>query len=215
MNTVEVLAALAGIGALAGLNLYLTVFVLSLFLRMGWLDLGQQFMGLELLTHPAVFYTAGALAVVEFFADKIPWFDSFWDAVHTLIRPAGAAVIGFTALGDVEPIWAITAAMVTGGVGLAGHTAKAGARLAINASPEPLTNSAASFTENALVVAGLTLWAWAPWIALIFLILLLTGIVVVLWLVWKVFRRVIAWRPRFPRPPQTLRENTAPAEPSK
>lgn len=166
MQTIDLLVAAVGLGALAGLNLYLTVFVLSLALRMDWLSLATEYASLEMLTHPAFFYTSLVMMLVEFFADKIPWLDSGWDAVHTFIRPVGAAFLGFAVVGDLNPFWVVIAVLVSGGAGLTGHATKASGRLLLNTSPEPVSNSVASLTEDGLVLGGLGLWALSPWLGL-------------------------------------------------
>jgi hypothetical protein len=103
--------------------------------------------------------------VIEFFADKIPWVDSAWDVLHSFIRPAGAAFLGFSVMGDLDPVWVVMATLMSGGVGLAGHATKAGGRLLLNTSPEPLSNTGASLLEDGLVIGGFSLWALSPWIA--------------------------------------------------
>lgn len=179
----DILASAVGLGALAGLNLYLTVFLLSLSLRFDWLTLGEGFASLSCLDHPVIFWTSGALMVVEFFADKIPWVDSLWDVLHTFVRPVGAAALGLAAVGELGATWMFLAALLAGGAGLMGHATKAGGRLALNASPEPVSNSAASLVEDGIVIGGVTLWALSPWLVLGFLLLLIILLVVLLaWL---------------------------------
>ncbi|MEM1159056.1 MAG: DUF4126 domain-containing protein [Verrucomicrobiota bacterium] len=166
MEIIDLLVAAVGLGALAGINLYLTVFVLSLSLRLDWLSLATQYGSLEILAHPAFFYTSLGLMLAEFLADKIPWLDSVWDAVHTLIRPLGAAFLGFTVVGELDPFWVIIAVLVSGGAGLTGHATKASGRLLLNTSPEPVSNSVASLAEDGFVLGGLGLWALSPWLGL-------------------------------------------------
>lgn len=180
MSPLDLLISALGLGALAGLNLYLTVFLLSLSLRMDWLTLGPKFGGLTIFEHPVVFYTALGLMVIEFVADKVPWVDSAWDVLHSFIRPAGAAFLGFSVMGDLDPAWVVTATLLTGGVGLAGHATKAGSRLLLNSSPEPVTNTGASLLEDGLVIGGFSLWALSPWIAFAFLLGLLLVLIFLL-----------------------------------
>lgn len=185
MSALDLLISALGLGALAGLNLYLTVFLLSLSLRLDWLTLGPEFSGLTIFEHPVVFYTALVLMVVEFVADKVPWVDSAWDVLHSFIRPAGAAFLGFSVMGDLNPVWVVAATLLSGGAGLAGHATKAGGRLLLNASPEPVTNTGASLLEDGLVIGGFSLWALSPWIAfgVIFI-----SLVVFLFLLVRAFR---------------------------
>jgi len=138
----------------AGIRVYLVIFLCGLAGRLGWMDLPGHLSSLE---HPLVLGTSGFMLAVEFLADKVPWIDSVWDAVHTFIRiPAGAALVTM-AFSD-SPGAVTTAAAILGGAVAAGaHFAKAGARSSINLSPEPFSNWAASFSEDALVPAGLWL----------------------------------------------------------
>jgi hypothetical protein len=175
--------ALAG---LAGIRAYLTVFGVGLAALFGWLPVPE---GLEVLTSPWVLGTAGALALVEFAADKIPGVDSAWDLLNTLARiPAGAflASAAFAPLGE----WSAPAALAGGGIALATHTLKSGARLAINASPEPASNWIASGTEDAAVVAGIGLALLAPLLAAGVLLLALAAAG---WAAWRLWRR---WQAR-------------------
>ena len=142
-----------GLGLVSGLNLYATVLTVGLGIRLGLITLNPEMSGLAVLASPYVLIAAGVIYLVEFFADKIPWVDSVWDGVHTVIRPLGAALIGATAIGAVEPQTAVIAALCAG-VSLSGHSVKAGTRLLANHSPEPFSNIALSLGEDFLVVIG-------------------------------------------------------------
>ncbi len=154
----SLLCLILGLAFLSGINLYLTTFLLSLSLRQGWIhpDLAPA---LAPLAHPALLGTALLLFLIEFILDKIPWFDSLWDALHTLVRPVGATALALIIL-DGAPLspyatpWIAAAAFL---VALAAHLTKSGIRLLLNASPEPFTNSLASLAEDA-AVATLLLW---------------------------------------------------------
>jgi hypothetical protein len=165
------ISALATALALAwgsGLRLYLVLFLCGLAGRMGWVELPE---GLSLLEHPVVLGASGFMVLVEFFADKIPWLDSLWDAVHTFIRiPAGAALAAIV-LGESGPAMALAAAILGGTVAAGSHFTKAGARSLINTSPEPFSNWGASLSEDALVPAGLWLAIANPWLFLALLVL--------------------------------------------
>lgn len=172
---------------LAGVRVYLTVFGVGIAGAMGWLDLPPA---LEATTSPWVLGTSGALALAEFFADKIPGVDSGWDLLHTLLRvPAGA----FLAAAAISPDGELGAGMLAAGAGaaLVSHTLKSGTRAMINTSPEPLSNWTASVAEDTAVVGGLAL-AWSyPWIALGVVVLVgLTVALVVWWVCRKVYRGV-------------------------
>ena len=146
MEILKTLAVALSFGTLAGVNLYLTVFVTGLAVRMDWVELPAALQGLEVLGNPVVLAVAGVMYVVEFFADKVAWVDTAWDAVHTVIRPLGAAALAVAAIGEAHPAFEAVAALLAGGMALGAHTAKAGTRLAANASPEPFSNIAPTFS---------------------------------------------------------------------
>ena len=156
MNPIETLGLALGAGFSSGLNLYATVATLGLLQRFGILQLPQS---LQVLSHPWVLAIAIALYVIEFFADKIPYFDTIWDAIHTFIRPPAAALLAFAAAGGAPTEWRWGAALLAGGVALTSHGTKASARAAVNTSPEPFSNWALSFGEDVLAV-------WLTWMAM-------------------------------------------------
>lgn len=184
METLNLLGSTMGLGLVAGLNLYATVLTVGLGIRFGLITLNSDLSGLEVLASPYVLVAAGILFVLEFFADKIPWVDSIWDVVHTVIRPLGAAVVGAAAIGTVNPETAVIAALCAG-VSLSGHSLKAGTRLIANHSPEPFSNIGLSLIEDVLVVAG-------SWFALKYPLVMLAVVVIFLiafsWFAPKVFR---------------------------
>lgn len=187
------LAALAaGLGWASGLRLYALVFVLGVLERYAGVQLPG---GLALLGHPLVLGISGLLLVVEFFADKLPWLDSAWDTVHTFIRiPAGAALAA-ALVGDQGGALQLALGLLGGTLAAGTHFAKAGARAAINTSPEPLSNLAASLGEDALFAGGLWLLFHHP---LLFLCALAVFCVVAALLIvalWRVLRRLFR-RPR-------------------
>ena len=143
----------AGAATASGLRLYGTVAALGMLHRLGALQLPA---GLEVLSQVPIIALASALYVIEFVADKIPAVDTVWDAVHTFIRAPAAAVLGFAAFSNVQESWRIAAALLCGTIALSSHGIKASTRLAINASPEPFSNWAASFGEDLAV--GVLMW---------------------------------------------------------
>jgi len=155
MNLVETLGLALGAGFSSGLNLYATVATLGLLQRYGVLQLPPA---LQVLSHTWVLGIAIALYLVEFLADKIPYFDTIWDAVHTFIRPPAAALLAYAAAGSAPAEWRWGAALLAGGVALTSHGTKASARAAVNASPEPFSNWILSFGEDVLAV-------WLAWMA--------------------------------------------------
>lgn len=149
-NLVTVIGRLLGFSFAAGINLYATVAMLGLATRFGWVDLPSQY---RVFDNNWIIGAAVVLYLVEFVADKIPWLDSLWDAVHTVIRPLGGALIAVASIGHAQPATQTVAAVA--GAALAGstHVAKAGTRAVANTSPEPFSNWALSFGEDGVVVA--------------------------------------------------------------
>ena len=133
MKTLALLGTTLGFAFSAGLNLYATVLVIGVTLRLGWVALPEPLAGLTALSHPVVLGVAGAMYLIEFIADKVPAVDHAWDAVHTVVRPLGAAWIAWRAIGGAglpEPI-DVAVLLVAGGVALSAHAGKAGTRLAV------------------------------------------------------------------------------------
>ena len=162
MEVFDQLGVALGLASLAGINLYLTAFVAGLAIRFNLIDLAAAHENLAVLGNEWVLGVAGFLMVIEFFADKIPWLDSGWDAIHTLVRPAGGILLGMGALGEMDPALLAIGGLLSGGASLTMHGAKAGTRLMVNMSPEPVSNSVASVAEDGLVLGGLTLAAFFP-----------------------------------------------------
>lgn len=174
---------------LAGIRVYLTVFGVGIAGALGWLDLPQA---LEVAASPWVIGVSGALALVEFFADKIPGVDSGWDLLQTLARvPAGA----FLAAAALSPDGDLSTGMLATGAGVAlgSHVLKSASRALLNTSPEPVSNWAASVTEDVAVVGVLALAFAHPWLALSIVLVLSALVAFGLWWVW---RRVFRRRPR-------------------
>ena len=138
-----------GFSFAAGINLYATVAILGLASRFDWVDLPPQF---KVFDHDIVIGAAIVLYVIEFVADKIPWFDSVWDTVHTAIRPLGGAFIAVATLGHASPPVQGLVALLGGTLAAGSHFTKAGTRAAANASPEPFSNWILSITEDIFVV---------------------------------------------------------------
>lgn len=189
--------ALAALLAWAsGLRLYLVVFGMGLAGYLGYVQLPD---GLEVLKHPWVIGAAGFLLLMEFLADKIPYVDSIWDAVHTFIRIPAGALLAAGATGSDVTAWTVVAGLLGGTITAGTHFAKAGGRAMINTSPEPASNVGASLTEDALVVSGIWLALTHP---LVFLLLLLLFILMLVWLIPKVWRGIRAVVARFSGPRQ-------------
>lgn len=156
LDTAGLLAIAAGLGWASGLRLYLVVFLTGLAGRLGWVDLPG---GLHVLESGVLLGASGLMLFVEFFTDKIPGFDTLWDAVHTLIRiPAGAALAA-AVFGADEASWTTAAALMGGTLAATSHVAKATTRMALNTSPEPFSNVAMSLAGDGAVPAAL----WLSW----------------------------------------------------
>ena len=190
MDTLDQLSVALGFATLAGLNLYLTVFITGLAIRFNWVALAEQYDQLAVLGSPAVIIASGVFFCAEFFSDKVPWVDSAWDTVHTLIRPIGGGLLAIQTLGATDPAFEVIIALLAGSATLLTHGVKAGTRLAVNTSPEPVSNIAVSAAEDTAVLGGLTLMAISPLVA---------GAVAVVflglsaWIAPKMFRRMRAF----------------------
>jgi hypothetical protein len=164
MDALSPLASALGLGLLAGARLYATVFAIGLLLRLEWIRLPSAWHHGVVLADTRVLIAAGVACAIEFIADKIPWVDSAWDTVHTVIRPIGAALLTSSLLSGVDPVYHVLLFLLAGGVAFSGHSAKAATRLAVNHSPEPFSNIALSFAEDVLFAGGMYLFVKHPWI---------------------------------------------------
>ena len=191
MELLAVLGRTMGFSFAAGVNLYATVAVLGLCARFGWVELPEQF---QVFNSDVVIGAALVLYVVEFFADKIPWVDTMWDSVHTFIRPVGGALIAVAALGEASPGIQGLVALIGGTIAAGSHFTKAGARVAVNTSPEPVSNWILSFGEDLLAV-GLGYLAMAYPVAALAVVAVLLGVIVMFFGVIIRF----AWRRLFGR----------------
>jgi len=207
MDTVQILGSAMGLGLLAGVRLYATVFALGLAIRAGWFQLAPEFSHLSVLAGTPVLVASGLAFATEFLADKVPWLDSVWDSVHTFIRPIGAAVLGATALGNFDPSAQVVIGLLCGGIAFTGHASKAATRLIANHSPEPFTNVALSIAEDIAVPAGLWVVFQHPEIALAIVVAFL---LLFAWLSPKLFRLMtVSWSAL-----KALMKRMLPAEPS-
>jgi hypothetical protein len=184
MESLSQLALAGGLAWASGIRLYATILIVGLLGRYGYLHLPDH---LLVLQHTWVLIAAGVMTAGEFLADKIPGFDSLWDALHTFIRIPAGAFLAWGALGDSTPAAQMAAAIVGGLITGGTHLAKSGGRAAINTSPEPFTNWTASAGEDGLVLGGLFLAIQHP---LVFLIALVLFLALVVWLVPKLLRFV-------------------------
>ena len=180
MTGVELLALAASTSLLAGWRLYLVTFVTGLAMRFGYIDQPEQLAALDVLASPLVIALSGAAASFEFLADKIPWVDSIWDSIHTLIRPVGGALLSLAIVDASDPTWQVASFLLGGGAAFMAHAGKAGARTMVNASPEPVSNIVVSTGED-IATAGLLALAIANPIAAALIAVALVGLSI--WLV--------------------------------
>ncbi len=176
--------AIAGSGWASGLNLYATILLLGFAGRLGWAATPTP------LQSTPVLVVAGVLYGIEFFIDKIPFVDSASDAVHTFIRPLGAAWLAAVMAGDTSWIQRSFAALAAGTLALTSHGAKATTRAAVNTSPEPFSNIALSFTEDGIVAAMVVLALAHPGLAGVVAVLLSAACIVVIWKLARFVRRI-------------------------
>jgi hypothetical protein len=184
MEIIAPIAMAAGLGWASGLRLYAVVFFLGILHTFGMIALPPD---LEIVAHPAVMAVAGVMFLFEFGADKIPGFDSAWDAFQTFVRIPGGAVLAAAAVADHSTALALAAAILGGTLAAGAHFTKAGSRALINTSPEPFSNWAASMTEDALV-AGVVWFAFKYPLALLAIMILL--VILMAWLLPRLWRGV-------------------------
>ncbi len=184
----QLLALAAALGWASGFRLYAAVFLAGLAGWLGWVPLPP---GLQVLQHPGVLFASGFMLFAEFFADKIPFVDSMWDAVHTVIRiPAGAALAA-GALGASGEAWTWVAAILGGSLAATSHATKMTTRAAVNTSPEPFSNVAVSLLEDGLVVFMLWLAATHPLVFAVVLVASIVLAVILLVVLVKFLRKVV------------------------
>ena len=196
MTAVEILGLAASVSLLAGWRLYLCVFVTGLAMRAQWIALPEHLEPLAALANPWVLGTAAAGLVAEFFADKIAWLDSAWDAVHSVVRPVGGALLALAIVDAQDPAWQVVALLLGGSGALLSHGAKASARAAVNASPEPASNVVVSTAEDIGTAGLLTLAYLNPVAAVVVALLLLAFAVALFVYARKALRALLGWRDR-------------------
>lgn len=184
MDAITSFALASGLSWASGLRLYLTVFIVGLLSKYGYIHLPES---LHVLSNPVVIGVAGLFAVIEFLADKIPYVDSAWDSIQTFIRVPAGALLAMGAINSSDPVIASIAALLGGSLTGMTHATKAGSRAIINTSPEPVSNITTSFGEEGLVLGG-------GWLALmhpmVFIGVLIFFVLVMLWLLPKLWRGI-------------------------
>ncbi len=184
MDLLATTALGAGLAWASGIRLYAAILIVGLVGRAGWVELPDA---LALLSSDWVIWAAGVMTLGEFIADKVPAFDSLWDAAHTFIRIPAGMLLAAGAFDAHGPGATLAAALVGGFITSIAHLAKTGTRAAINHSPEPFSNWAASTTEDVATLGGLWLVFQYP---LVFLALLVAFLLLAWWLIPRVYRLV-------------------------
>ena len=198
MSALQLIALASTVSLLAGWRLYLVTFAVGLAMKFGWVALPEQLHALDILGNNWLIGIAGVGALAEFFADKIAWVDSLWDAIHSIVRPLGGALLSMAIIDGGDPKWQVASFLLGGGAALVAHAGKAGARALVNASPEPFSNIAISTGEDVATVGLLGLAIANPIAAALIAIIL---VFLPIWLV--VAARRMLKRILEPKRPQT------------
>lgn len=180
----RILALTMGAAWAAGINLYAAIATLGIMSVTGNITLPPD---LQVLANPLVIAAACIMFVVEFIADKMPGVDTGWDTLHTFIRIPAGAMLAAGAVGDVDPAVSLAAALLGGALAAGAHGVKAGSRILINTSPEPMTNWTASIVEDIVVIGGIWAAVNHPWL---FLVILVIFILLMIWLLPKLWRGI-------------------------
>jgi hypothetical protein len=180
VSAVELIALASTVSLLAGWRLYLVTFAVGLAMKFGWVALPDQLRMLDVFANNWIVGIAGVGALAEFFADKIAWVDSAWDAIHSVVRPIGGALLSMAIIDGGDPAWQVGSLLLGGGAAFLAHAGKAGGRTLVNASPEPFSNVIVSTGED-VATGGLLALAIAYPIAAAAIALVLVGLSI--WLV--------------------------------
>ncbi len=195
MGILEILGVAGSVSLLSGWRIYLCVFATGLAMRMGWIDAPEHLASLSVLADNWVLGASAFGMIAEFFADKIAWLDSLWDAVHTAVRPVGGAVLALALVDASDPKWQVLTLLLGGGAALMSHSAKAGTRAIVNTSPEPFSNVAVSAGED-VVTGGLLFLALAnPTVAIGVALVVLAGAIVALMVIRRLLKKLFTPQP--------------------
>ena len=200
MGAVELIALASSVSLLAGWRLYLVTLVTGLAMKFGWIDLPDRLHALDVIANNWVIGVAALGTVAEFFADKIAWVDSAWDAIHSVVRPLGGALLSLAIIDAGDPGWQVASFLLGGAAAFTAHAGKAGARTLVNASPEPFSNIVVSTAED-VTTAGLLALAIANPVAAALIAAIL--VILSLWLVLaarRALKRMVDAGRRFTRP---------------
>ena len=191
MGAVELIALASTVSLLAGWRLYFVTFIVGIAMKLGWIGLPEQLHALDVLANDWIIGIAAVGALAEFFADKIAWVDSAWDAIHSVVRPIGGALLSMAIIDGSDPAWQVGSFLLGGGAAFLAHAGKAGARALVNASPEPFSNIVVSTGDDVMTGGLLALAIANPVAALLIAIIL---VLLSIWLVIearRILRRII------------------------
>lgn len=195
MDPIQTISLSMGAAWASGINLYAAVFMLGFMGATGAVDLPPS---LEVIEHPIVLIVALVMYCVEFFVDKVPGVDTAWDAIHTFIRIPAGAILAAASVGPVHPSYQFAAALAGGALATSTHATKAGTRVLINTSPEPVSNWVASLTEDIMVFFGVWAALRHPYLFLLLLALFVVALAWLLPILWGGLKRIASWiRSRF------------------
>ena len=203
LGIIEILGVAGSVSLLSGWRLYLTVLATGLAMKFNLLPLPEHLASLQVLANPWVMGAAGSAALLEFFADKIAWFDTIWDTIHTFIRPVGGALLALAVVDPSDPATQVIAFLLGGGASLLAHGGKATARAVVNTSPEPFSNIAVSTVEDVATTGLLYLAYQYPEAAAGVAAVLLALAIWLLVLARRVFKKLFGQPPvPSPAPPE-------------
>jgi len=192
MGIVEILGVAGSLSLLAGWRLYLTILATGIAMHFGWLPLPDHLRSLQILANPWVLGVAAVGTLAEFLADKIAWVDSAWDAVHSVVRPLGGALLALALVDSSDPAWQVVAFLLGGGGALISHGAKATTRAVVNVSPEPFSNVAVSAGEDVATGGLLALAIAYPPVAIVIAVLMLVAAAIVIVALRRLLRNIKA-----------------------
>ena len=196
LGIMEILGIATSASLLAGWRLYLVVLATGIAMRTGMVPLPEHLEGLQVLANPWVMGIAAVGTLAEFFADKVMWLDSAWDAVHTFVRPIGGALLALAIIDPSDPATQVIAFLLGGGASFLAHGGKASARAVVNTSPEPVSNILVSSAEDVATVGLLWLVYEYPLAAGAVAAVLLLIVIALLWTAHKIIKRVFFRGPK-------------------
>ena len=196
MGVIEIIGIAGSVSLLSGWRLYLCILATGIAMRLELLPLPEHLASLAVLGNPWVMVIAAVGALAEFFADKVMWLDSAWDAVHTFVRPIGGALLALAIIDPSDPATQVIAFLLGGGASFLAHGGKASARAVVNTSPEPVSNILVSSAEDVATVGLLWLIYEYPLAAGAVAAVLLLIVIALLWTAHKIIKRVFFRGPK-------------------